>query len=487
MPPAPAQVPYNDWRRLPVSPLADFAPTEGVSVVIPCYQEPPETLAKTLASLERQRYPRHLVEVVFVDDGSEPPLQPPPSPLDVKVVRQHRDGYGTWRARNNGVEAAAHDIVLFLDGDELVEEEWIPAHARWHHAAADVLTAGPRWHVATEGVDVEAIRRQPLRDLLADLPTTPPWSAHYFARPDEQLAKADDFFHVVCGGNFGLRKAFYWDVGGNVPFRRWGAEDIELAFRAYAHGAVIAPVREAMVWHQGPWAELREEKRRERLAESGRTTHLIPHVHHRPVKPGRTYQVPQHVVVVDAGERDSHLAVAALVERLLADRIHDLAVRVEWRESPSESNEYALDYLRNQFDGEPRVVVRCVGGGSGGKEEPSALDEFPTVAFHIRFPATATFRGELMGRLRAKLGAAVRLSCVLPMHNGEAAISITRTWALHRARRTDAPFETFGDVKTATPSALGVTAAPEGDPALPRLERWPAILRQRLAALRRPA
>lgn len=485
MPPAPAQVPYNDWRRLPVAALAAFVPTEAVSVVIPCYQVSAETLAKTLASLERQRFPRRLLEVVLVDDGSEPPLQTPPSPLDVKVVRQERCGYGTWRARNNGVDAAAHDIVLFLDADELVEEEWISAHARWHEAAADILTAGPRWHVATEGVDVEAIRRGNLRSVLADLPTDPPWSRDYYARPDEQLAKADDLFHVVAGGNFGMRKAFYREVGGNAPFRHWGAEDIELAFRAYAYGALMVPVREAMVWHQGRWAEGREERHRASLILDGEMAHLIPHPRCRPVRPGRTYRVLRHVVAVDAGERIAPQSVVALVERLLADRIHDLAVRVELGPAQSQS-EFAREYLRYHFDDEPRVVVRCVGdAGGGAKEWRSALDEFPTAAFHIRFPATATYRGHLVARLVTKLGSAVHLSCALPTPSGEAVVSITRTWALHRAHRTHAPLGTFGDVKTATPSALSVMAAPKGGAPMPQPShrRWIGVVRKRLAVL----
>jgi len=487
MPPAPAQVPYNDWRRLPVAPLAAFVPTEAVSLVIPCHQVPAATLAKTLAALERQRYPRQLVEVVLVDDGSEPPVQAPPSPLQVKVLRQPRRGYGTWRARNAGVAAAAHDIVLFLDADELVDEQWIPAHARWHHAATDVLTAGPRWHVATEDLDVEAIRRQDLRDLMAALPTDPSWAQRYFARPDDQLAMADDFFHVVVGGNFGLRRAFYQSIGGCAPFDRWGAEDVELAYRAFAYGAVVVPVREALVWHQGRWAESRAEKRRDRLTLAGKTAHLIPHPRFRAVQLGRTYRVPQYVVAVDVREGVSPRSVTTLVERLLADPVHDLIVRVEFRGSHGPSGERALEYLHNQFDDEPRAVVRHV--DAADRKVKSALDEFPTAAFHIEFPASVIYRGELVARLRSKLGPAVRLSCALATRDGQAEISITRTWALHRARRTEAPLEAFGDVKMATPAALRVVAVQPNDAsAVPRSNsrHWLGRLWKRFVAFLAP-
>ncbi len=146
--PQPTSVRYNNWRQIAVEPLATFTPVMPVSVIIPYYQTPAKTLERTLAALEGQTYPRELFEVVIVDDGSEPPLSGPLStPLDVKVVRQERCGFGLARARNTGVRAAAHDILLFLDSDTLAEADWMAAHARWHHAVSDALTVGLRAHV----------------------------------------------------------------------------------------------------------------------------------------------------------------------------------------------------------------------------------------------------------------------------------------------------------------------------------------------------
>lgn len=47
---------YNDWRQVDVASLDGFAPTRPVSVIIPYYQTPAETLARTLATLEGQTY-----------------------------------------------------------------------------------------------------------------------------------------------------------------------------------------------------------------------------------------------------------------------------------------------------------------------------------------------------------------------------------------------------------------------------------------------
>ena len=58
-------------------------------------------------------------------------------------MRQTRRGFGLARARNAGAKAAAaHDILVFLDGDVIAEAGLIRAHARWHHAVGDALTQG---------------------------------------------------------------------------------------------------------------------------------------------------------------------------------------------------------------------------------------------------------------------------------------------------------------------------------------------------------
>ena len=100
--PPPAAVRYNAWREVRVPDAGTFRPSLPVSVIVPCF-EAPDALTLTLAGLAGQDYPRELFEVVIVDDGSEPPLRRPAStPLDVKLVRQQRRGFGLARARNAG-------------------------------------------------------------------------------------------------------------------------------------------------------------------------------------------------------------------------------------------------------------------------------------------------------------------------------------------------------------------------------------------------
>ena len=55
MNPEPARVPYNDWRQVDVPAPEAFSPTLPVSVIVPAYRTPAETLA---TALEGQTWPR---------------------------------------------------------------------------------------------------------------------------------------------------------------------------------------------------------------------------------------------------------------------------------------------------------------------------------------------------------------------------------------------------------------------------------------------
>ena len=203
--PPPAAVRGNDWRSLAVAPVEFFEPRMRATVVVP-YYEAPEALALTLAGLEGQTYPRELFEVVVVDDGSDPPLElVEPTPLRVLVVHQEDLGFGLARARNNGARAAEGDILVFLDCDMVPEAEWLVSHARWHHAACDIVSLGFRSHVDFDGIDADAVRGRPgsLGELLAGRPVQrPEWIERRMERTDDLAASADDIFRVVTGGNF---------------------------------------------------------------------------------------------------------------------------------------------------------------------------------------------------------------------------------------------------------------------------------------------
>ena len=441
MNPQPNTVWYNDWRQVDVEPPEAFTPTLPVSVIV-SYYDAPEALALTLASLEGQSYPRDLFEVVVVDDGSPTPLAPPSTPFDLKVVRQEDRGFGLARGRNAGARAAAHDILLFLDGDLLAESGWIAAHARWHHAVSDAVSVGFYPNAEVAGLDPETVRRRPgtLEELLADRPTEPPWIERHMRMTGCMTSRDDDLFRMVGGGNCGVRRRFYDLVGGcDESFAGWGGEDVEFAYRAYTRGGLLAPAPDAIAWHQGLLGGNWEAKWKGGEVQHAKAAHLIAHPGFRCASPGRTFTVPQYVVSIPRDGAPAHRVFEAAAQ-VLADRVHDLVVRVETRE-----DDEGAAWLREQLGPDPRVRMASAG---------SALDEFPVAAFHVTLPATVSFSVGLVHRLREGLGDAVAAGSELP--DGRA-VSITRTWALHRARRTGKRVADFGRVVAAPPGRLGLS------------------------------
>lgn len=438
MSPRPTTVQYNDWHKVEVLPLSAFTPTLPVSVIIPSWQTPADMLTRTLVTLEGQTYPRDLFEVVVVDDGSWPPLALPPgsTPLNVRVVHQEHGGIA--RARNSGARAAAHDILLFLDSDMLVEADWIMAHARWHHAVSDALTIGIYARVDIDGIDAETLRSHTgsLEDLLSNRQASPPLLELHMARTHDLRSKSDDLFGAASG-ICGIRKDFYWLVGGHdESFTRYGPEDIEFAYRAGIRGGLLVPVRESFAWHQGR-DEPGNAKARRARSQFGKAAHLIAHPLFRRSHPGRIFSVPQYAVTINAGCCSAQQIVGA-TERILGDCARDLVVRIEMRTSDDGNR---LEDLQDEFGADPRVRVA---------PDRSSLAEFPATPFHVSLPAAA-FAINVIHRLRVELGDAVIATAVLP---SGAKASITRAWALHRAQRCGGSPGDFGEARTISPAAL---------------------------------
>ena len=90
-----------------------------ISVIVPMFNAE-RWIAETLTSVETQTYPRNLIEIIVVDDGSTD------ASADI-VARQFpsarlirtRNG-GPSRARNAGTEAARGTFLQYLDADDLL-------------------------------------------------------------------------------------------------------------------------------------------------------------------------------------------------------------------------------------------------------------------------------------------------------------------------------------------------------------------------------
>ncbi|BBL80594.1 hypothetical protein RxyAA322_24480 [Rubrobacter xylanophilus] len=97
----------------------------SVTVVVPARGRPRETRA-CVASLLALDYPRDLLEVLVVDDASEPPLARALAGLPVRVLRLERRA-GPSAARNLGLREARGEVVAFTDNDCEVSPGWLRA------------------------------------------------------------------------------------------------------------------------------------------------------------------------------------------------------------------------------------------------------------------------------------------------------------------------------------------------------------------------
>ncbi len=434
-PPPPAAVRYNDWPSVPAPDPDTFAPRLPVSVIVPAYRNP-AALALTLAALERQDWPNELIQVVVVDDGSEPPIEPPPGASPgLRVIRQPRRGFGLARARNTGVVAAEHDILVFLDADVIAEAGLIRAHARWHHAVGDALTVGFCAYVSPRGLSPEGIRQRTgtVAELLGARPSDPSWLERHMARTGDFTSRHTDLFRAVTGNNFAISRALFREAGGFDPsFTRYGGEDTEFAWRVQTRGGLLVPVREAFGWHQGRWRDGRDDKRRHMRLQSEKLADLIAEPGFRKAFPARRHTVPRFVVTLVAGAEPVERVVER-TEALLAGPGADLAVCIEI--APPRDADRAR--LQRRYMGDPKVRV-----DAGGV----FLDAFPAAPLHVLAPADANIGADTLQRLEKALGDAVTAKVALP--GGAGQVTITRAWAIHRARRAGGAAANYGDSRT---------------------------------------
>lgn len=123
-------------------------PSEGVSVIIPAYNQV-QWLGEAIQSALDQDHP--VCEVIVVDDGS------PDNSADlaasfggvVRVIRKQNAGLSA--ARNTGILASRGGWLVFIDSDDVIPPNFVSAHlATADKHGADVLFAGSQ-HTDVEG------------------------------------------------------------------------------------------------------------------------------------------------------------------------------------------------------------------------------------------------------------------------------------------------------------------------------------------------
>ncbi len=202
-----------------------------VSIIVPTHGRR-DLSERTLRSLTGQSDAPPF-EVVVIDDGADPGLTDHVRALgldlEVRVVHLP-ENRGRSVARNTGIEAGSGDVVLFLDGDMVVESGFVAGHARLHEGGDTVV--------------------------LGDIRTAPEVGCSAFVdyidsrgvkkvRPGEEIPA-----RYFMTGNSSVARPLLGRAGGfDEEFDEYGGEDTEMGYRLADHGARFRYARDAVSWH----------------------------------------------------------------------------------------------------------------------------------------------------------------------------------------------------------------------------------------------
>ncbi|GAB6859016.1 glycosyltransferase family 2 protein [Microbacterium xylanilyticum] len=203
---------------------AEPAPAPSASVVIPAYNAA-GTLAEQLEALRGQDADQGF-EVLVCDNGSTDrtadvvrewlPTMPGLRLIDASARR------GASAARNIGAAAAASDVLLFCDADDVVDASWV---ARMAPAVVE--------HGFTAGLMEHAV-----------LNPRAPWDGGW-VEPTYREGFLP-WLPAVGSGNMGVRRDVFDSVGGFDETRPSG-EDADLSWRLQLAGQPVFSVWDAVV------------------------------------------------------------------------------------------------------------------------------------------------------------------------------------------------------------------------------------------------
>ena len=189
-----------------------------VSVIVPAHGRPRMTRA-CIESLLALDYPHCRLEVIVVDDASEPPLGQALTGLSVRILRQDRN-IGQSAARNLAAEQATGDLLAFIDNDCVAATDWLKTLV-CHFDRASVGIVGGRVLAPVPNSPVAAFEavRSPL-----DM------------GPLESQVGPGEWVSYLPTCNLLVRRNLLLCNGGFDPTMRLG-EDVDFIWRVLSGGA----------------------------------------------------------------------------------------------------------------------------------------------------------------------------------------------------------------------------------------------------------
>ncbi len=203
-----------------------------VSVVIPV-KDRAEELKRCLASLATLSYPRELLQIIVVDDGSSDDSAEVARQAGARVVPSGGTGRGPAAARNEGAAAARGDILAFIDSDCTASREWL----------AELIPAFDDHRTAAVGGLVDGMCTESAVDRYEAVMS----SLSLGSRERTGSGGDDTFYLPSC--NLLVRRLAFRSVDGFDDTMHVG-EDVDLTWRLRDEGWTIAYLPAGRVLHE---------------------------------------------------------------------------------------------------------------------------------------------------------------------------------------------------------------------------------------------
>ncbi len=427
----------NRWRDVFDGTVPDgWQPTMKVSIVIAAYNS--ATLPLTLASIAAQDYPEELLEVVVVDDGSQPQVEIGKfAHKNTQLIRMDEgagDGWGRSNALRRGIEASDGEIIYWVDSDMILFPGNVREHAKWAHVIPEAATIGHKgfveeWDFTAEEV-YNAVRDGSIRDYY-DLSTLHRhWSLDIYAKTDDLNATAGRNYSTHMGACATVTRVVYDRTHGQDPVLRLG-DDTEIAYQLWQAGAVFIPANDALTYHLGR-ATIQDQAEAVAHHNQAYFAQRMPIPRGRRTAANRQWTVPYATCVVHV-DLDTAEYARECVDRILNSTETDLHVLLVGPWS-------SLTGGRRRVLADPRNELYLVQEWYRGEGRVTLVEQAPESVFHcpyrVDIPVTTALSSVALGKiLRVVSGRDIGVTRFFaPVGAGPGdTVTVTHTPALSRA------------------------------------------------------
>jgi GT2 family glycosyltransferase len=206
------------------APFPKDRPWPSISVVV-CSYNGARTIRDTCEALRRVDYPDF--EVIVVDDGSTDGAGDIARRYGFRVISTSNRGLSS--ARNTGWNAAAGEIVAYIDDDAYPDPHWLTYLAATFEDTDHVGVGGPNLPPPGDG---------PIAECIANAPGGP-----------VHVLLSDHVAEHIPGCNMAFRRSALEAIGGfDVRYRAAG-DDVDVCWRLQHRGWTIGFHPAAIVWH----------------------------------------------------------------------------------------------------------------------------------------------------------------------------------------------------------------------------------------------